>query len=101
MMDRVACALQRDGVKPGESIAICAAMSADYLCVFLGALRAGIVVSPLAPSSTPDSLASMVVDCDARIYFAEATTQEVSARVNPVVRRIMLEDRQFSGLAGS
>ena len=49
LMDRVACALQRDGVRPGEAIAICAASSVDYAAVFLGALRAGVVVAPLAP----------------------------------------------------
>ncbi|MBX3607563.1 MAG: AMP-binding protein, partial [Piscinibacter sp.] len=43
-MDRVAAALQRDGVRPGEAIAVCAATSADYAVLFLGALRAGVAV---------------------------------------------------------
>ncbi len=94
-MDRVACALQRDGIAPQDAIAICAATSSDYIALFLGALRAGIAVSPLAPSSTPESLASMVADCAARIYFTDKTTTEVSAKVDPAVRRIMLEDKSF------
>ena len=49
LMDCLASALQRDGVRPGEAIAICAASSVDYAAVFLGALRAGVVVAPLAP----------------------------------------------------
>ena len=49
LMDRIAASLQRDGVNAGESIAICAASSVNYAAVFLGALRAGIAVAPLAP----------------------------------------------------
>ena len=71
-MDRVAAALQRDGLKPGDAIAICANMSIEYAAVFLGALRAGVVVAPLAPGSTADSLARMIRDADARLVFADA-----------------------------
>ena len=71
-MDRVAAALQRDGLKPGDAIAICANMSIEYAAVFLGALRAGVVVAPLAPGSTADSLARMIRDSDARLVFADA-----------------------------
>ena len=38
LMDRVAAALQRDGVRPGDAIAICAHSSPRYAAVFLGAL---------------------------------------------------------------
>ena len=41
LMDRVAASLQRDGVQPGEVIAICAASCVEYGAIFLGALRAG------------------------------------------------------------
>ena len=41
LMDRVAAGLQRDGVAPQATIAICALSSVEYLSVFLGALRAG------------------------------------------------------------
>jgi acyl-CoA synthetase (AMP-forming)/AMP-acid ligase II len=72
LMNRVACALQRDGVRPGEAIAICAASSIEYAAVFLGALRAGVVVAPLAPGSTPASLAQMAGDAQARLLFTDA-----------------------------
>jgi acyl-CoA synthetase (AMP-forming)/AMP-acid ligase II len=75
LMDRAGAALQRDGVRPGETIAICAASSAAYLAVFLGALRVGVAVAPLAPSSTPQSLAAMLADCGARALFVDATTR--------------------------
>ena len=80
-MDRIAARLQREGLGRGTAIAICAAPSLEYAAVFLGALRAGVAVAPLAPSSTPESLAAMAGDADARLFFADA---EVVALLAPV-----------------
>ncbi|HWA14639.1 MAG TPA: class I adenylate-forming enzyme family protein [Burkholderiales bacterium] len=85
MMDRIACSLQRDGVGPGDSVAICAAMSIEYAAVFLGILRAGAAVAPLAPSSTAASLAAMVADAGARHLFLD---QAVGAALEPVASRL-------------
>ncbi len=70
-IDRVASALQRDGIQPGQAISICALSSVDYGCVFLGALRAGVVVAPLAPSVTPQILSGMLRDAQARLLFLD------------------------------
>jgi long-chain acyl-CoA synthetase len=72
MADRVAASLQRDGVKPRQSIAICSANSLEYAAVFLGALRAGVAVAPLATQSSPAQLASMAADSGARHFFVDA-----------------------------
>lgn len=77
LMDRVAASLQRDGLRAGDAIAVCAASSVNYAAVFLGALRAGIAVAPLAPGSTPASLARMIEDAEARILFVDAAAAEV------------------------
>jgi long-chain acyl-CoA synthetase len=71
LMDRVAASLQRDGIGPGDAIAICAGTSIEYAAVFLGSLRAGVAVAPLAPSSTPESLAVMAADANARLLFLD------------------------------
>ena len=60
LVDRVASRLQRDGIAPGAAVAICAANSARYAAVFLGALRAGIALAPLSPSVTPDAFGAML-----------------------------------------
>jgi acyl-CoA synthetase (AMP-forming)/AMP-acid ligase II len=73
VMDRIGAALQRDGFQDGDVIAICAAMSIEYACVFLGALRVGVVVTPLSPGSTPQSLSSMLLDSQAKLLFADET----------------------------
>jgi long-chain acyl-CoA synthetase len=81
LMNRVAAALQRDGLSPGDVISICAKTSMAYAAAFLGALRAGVTVAPLAPSSTPQSIASMVADCDARLLFLDETVARALAAV--------------------
>ncbi|MEG3088730.1 class I adenylate-forming enzyme family protein [Sphingomonas sp. PB4P5] len=72
LIDRVAAALQRDGIAHGASVAIVAAASIENAAVFLGALRAGGVATPLAPSATPESIAAMIADCGAAITFVDA-----------------------------
>ncbi len=71
-MDHIAAALQASGLRAGDSIAVCAPASVDYAAVFLGALRAGVVVAPLAPGSTPQALARMLADAQARLFFVDA-----------------------------
>ena len=83
MMDRVAAALQRDGVEQGQSVAIISASSTAYAAVFLGALRAGCVAAPLAPSSTPEALAAMIADCGAPIVFLDGEN-EIAIANQPV-----------------
>ena len=99
-VDRIAAALQRDGLAAGDVAAICAAASVAYASVFLGVLRAGATVAPLAPSATAEALAGMVQDCGARILFLD---KEVAAALAPVAdrlpdRRVML-DGADAGLA--
>ncbi len=73
-MDRVAATLQRAGFQPGDALAVCAGTSTDYVALFLGALRSGVVVAPLAPSSTAQQLLDMVKDADARLVFIDSST---------------------------
>lgn len=84
-MDRIAAAVQRDGVKPGEAIAISAGTSLNYAALFLGALRAGAAVAPIAPSSTPEAIVGMAADCGAALFFVDA---EVAAALAPVKAQI-------------
>ncbi|MEJ8849468.1 class I adenylate-forming enzyme family protein [Variovorax rhizosphaerae] len=88
LMDRIASALQRDGLAKGDAIVICATSSVNYAAVFLGALRAGVAVAPLAPGSTPESLGRMQRDAEAKLVFADASTAEVlgAAETNGIPR---------------
>ena len=83
LVDRVAAALQRDGVEPRQAIAICGANSIEYAVLFLGALRAGVAVAPLAPSATPESIARMTKDSGAKIFFDEDRLENLGAWMAP------------------
>ncbi len=87
LMDRIAASLQRDGVKPQASIAICAANSIRYAALYMGAIRAGVTVAPLAPSTTAEGLVGMVEDAAARILFVDAT---VADALEPVRQRLTM-----------
>ena len=85
MMDRIAAALQREGVQVGDVAAICAATSIEYAAAFCAILRAGAAVAPLAPSSTPESLVMMLEDSGAKVLFLD---KAVAAELAPVASRI-------------
>jgi long-chain acyl-CoA synthetase len=91
VMDRIAASLQRDGLKPGDAIAICANTSPRYAAVFLGALRAGAVVAPLAPSVTAASFESMLRDAQARWLFADAAANDLLPAPPGALCRIALD----------
>jgi long-chain acyl-CoA synthetase len=92
-MDEVSTALQREGLDAGDAIAICAGTSIEYAILFFGALRAGVVVTPLAPSSTPESIVAMLADSGAKLFFLDRPIAEVLAGVegDVRVRRIALD----------
>ena len=101
-MDNVAAALQRGDLAPTDSIAICASTSIAYATLFLGALRAGVAVAPLAPSSTAEALAGMVRDSGAKLFFLDAGVEAAMADVlaglaTPRVRLETLADWAGNG----
>jgi long-chain acyl-CoA synthetase len=83
LMDRMAAGLQRDGVQAGQAIALAGAPSVLQAALFLGALRAGIAVAPLAPSVTARDFGAMLHDSGARRVFVDA---EAAALVPPEAR---------------
>ncbi|CAD6535264.1 Long-chain-fatty-acid--CoA ligase [Paraburkholderia hiiakae] len=90
MIDRCAAALQRDGLSPEDVVAICASSSIQYASVFFGALRAGLAVAPLSPSTHPDSLVAMLENSRAQILFADdAVCQLLSSVTLPPALRIV------------
>ena len=73
LADRVAASLQRDGLAPQDVVAICGNTAIEYAAVFLGTLRAGGAVAPLAPGSTAAQLVDMAADAGARRFFVDAS----------------------------
>ena len=90
--DRIATALQGDGVGRGGTVAIAAAMSIDYVTIFLATLRTGAAVAPLSPSATPAQLATMLADAGASHLILDRTGSAAFGSASPGVRRIAIGD---------
>jgi long-chain acyl-CoA synthetase len=88
LADRIAAALQRDGARPRDVVAICAVTSIEYAAVFIGALRAGLAIAPLAVTATADNLANMIADSGAKILFLD---RDVARLLEPVRSRVAPE----------
>ena len=91
LMDRIAASLQRDGLQPGDAIAVCAHSTPRFAAVFLGALRAGVVVAPLSPSVTKESFAGMLADAGAHALFIDAAAQGALGDAAAAARCISLD----------
>ena len=70
-MNQVAASLQRDGLQPGDCVAICAGTSLEYVALFLGILRAGGLVTPLPPSASAENLTGMLSNSKAKWLFTD------------------------------
>jgi len=56
-VNRVANSLLSEGLLPGDRIAIDMPMTLEAVCIYLGAIKAGIVVATIADSFTPNEIA--------------------------------------------
>jgi long-chain acyl-CoA synthetase len=84
MADRIAASLQRDGLGPADTVAICGSNSLEYAAVFIGALRAGVTVAPLATQSSADQMAGMVADSGARHLFVDRSIPAFDAQAQRI-----------------
>ena len=89
-MDAIAARLQREGLVPGGTVALCASNSVEYAVVFLAILRAGGVAVPLSTSATPESLERMRADAGSAYLLRERDLADWMAtpRASPMPVRI-------------
>jgi len=69
--NRVATALIKLGVKPGDRVAICAVNSAHWVSFYYGILKAGAVAVTLSAGLTPDELALLISHAKPAIAFVD------------------------------
>ena len=101
-MESVAQALQQHGLQPGDVMAVCAGTSVAYLLAFLGALRAGVVVVPLAPSSTAEHLSAMLDNSGARLVLRDReVARQWPLQPRPDLRCMALDDDAEAGVPWS
>jgi len=92
LMDRTAAALQRDGLRPGDAVVLAGAMTPRLAAVFLGVLRAGGVVAPLATSVTAEAFAAMRQDANPQRLFVDAQAAPLLA-AGDAANCVSLDDR--------
>jgi acyl-CoA synthetase (AMP-forming)/AMP-acid ligase II len=91
LTDRLAAALQREGLGKGAAFAIVGGASLEYIALTLAASRAGVVVAPLAGWLGRDSLVGLVQDSGARLLFTDDAALAEAVAV-PAVMLPDLED---------
>ena len=91
-VERVAASLQREGLAARACVAICATAGIGYVVAFVGALRAGAAVAPLATSATPEQLAAMARDADARVVFVDDAVRAQQVPWPTGCRTVRLEE---------
>jgi long-chain acyl-CoA synthetase len=64
---RVACALRRAGLEPGDTIAVQLPNVPEFVLAFFGALKAGLTVVPLNPLLKAPEIAYHLADSGARL----------------------------------
>jgi len=72
-VSRMASALARVGVRPGDHVALCAPNSYTWLVVYFGAIKAGAVAVTFSHLLMKDELARTLADCEPKVLF---TTDE-------------------------
>jgi long-chain acyl-CoA synthetase len=101
----VACwqaALERDGLKVGDRVAVMMRNSPEWVLFDQAALGLGLVVVPLYTQDRPDNVAFIVNDSDSKVLLFGTIEQwkafaDVSAQLGGVVRILIVE--QFDAAA--
>jgi acyl-CoA synthetase (AMP-forming)/AMP-acid ligase II len=91
-IDRIAAALQRDGLVPGQAVAILGTTGIAYALAYLATLHAGGCPAPLTTSATPSQLAAMFADSGAaHLFIDRAKAAELGMSLGEL-HRIMLDN---------
>lgn len=70
-IEAVAAGLQARDLRFGDRVALSLPNSAGFVQLYLGALRAGLVVAPLDPSTAPTELEAALADVGARLHVTD------------------------------
>ncbi len=72
MADAFARGLLRAGLRRGERVAVLSANRPEYVAVLLGAMRAGVIPTPVNHKFPPATIAHVIADCGARLLVCDA-----------------------------
>ncbi len=72
LTSRIAAALQRDGLRKGQAVAILGTTTNNYALIYIAAIRAGGCAAPLTTSAAPNQLRAMMADSGAMHLFIDS-----------------------------
>lgn len=91
-MDRVAGHLIRLGLRPNAVVASLGGVTPQHLALYLGTLAAGGTFAPMMISATPQIVAGLVTNCEARLVFADAAGRAARGDVQVLPLDSLLTD---------
>jgi fatty-acyl-CoA synthase len=65
------------GLQPGDRAGLLAANGIDFIALFFGALKAGVIVVPLSTRATAYELSIIAADCGMKILFHDGSAPEL------------------------
>jgi len=91
LVNRVANSLADAGIRPGERIAIDMPMTLEAVCIYLGAIRAGIGVVTIADSFAANEIAVRLRITSPRLVFTQDVLQR-AGKTLPMYRKVLEAD---------
>ena len=86
-VNRVANSLVDEGLMPGDRIAIDMPMTLEAVCIYLGAIKAGLAVATIADSFTPNEIAVRLRITQPKLLFTQDLLRRGRERCFPCTRR--------------
>src|ERR1017187_3857777 len=81
MANRVASALVKIGMIPGDLVALCAPNSVDWLAVYFGVLKAGAVAVTISSLLTGHELSNLIHHARPRVVYIDESKIETLQRI--------------------
>ena len=75
--NRIARLMREHGLAPGDAVALVCPNRAEFADVLFGCQRAGLRMTPVNWHMTPDEIAYVIDNCEARALFADAAVPGV------------------------
>ncbi|TAJ41840.1 MAG: acyl-CoA synthase, partial [Chitinophagaceae bacterium] len=77
--NRLVRLFRQSGLRPGDAVALICSNRAEFIEVFAATLRAGLRLTPVNWHLTPEEIAYIVTDCEARALIGEARVGALEA----------------------
>lgn len=85
LFDSVARGLLARGLRRGDAVGVLSLNRAEFVAVYFGAMRAGLVVVPISWKLPAETIAYIARDADVKLFFADAERGRLVPHGLPVI----------------